>query len=517
MILFLCLLGLVTVSSRIDTVVVYQNQVVVRRSATVNLSGNEELIFPGLPGALLDNSVRVRAKNLKLGEVQIKRGYLAEPTPEVKRLEQKVRVLEDSSRMLDDEAVVFKAKEEFLNSIKIGAPEFIAKELQQGKVAPEVWRSALSFIGDELVRIKARQAVLKRLQEDVRKRLDAARQELQEARAIMENRKDLMVTVEGEPGLYQISLYYVIPGGANWQPYYELRAEPGREGVEVNYFARVSQRTGENWEDVKLILSTGEPTPAIAPPEPSPWYLDIIEETFRVKRLPAPGAMAETQVVLEGVSEDAITPVETGISLIYAIPGRVSLRSGEGAKKLPLVQVSLPAEFEFYALPRARENAFLTGKMVNSSQFLFLGGEASTYVGDEFTGTTVLPNTAPQDSLVIGFGIDERVKVKRELVKTFKSTSGLLGKTERVNFVYRTTVENYHPQKIRIKVIEQVPVSRQKEIKVTVTRVEPRYQEYDENSGSYTYLVDLKTGERLEINLEFNVEYPKGKKISGLY
>ncbi len=517
MTLLLCLLGAVTVSSKIDTVVVYRDQVVVRRSATVNLTGNQQLIFSGLPGALVDNSVRVRAEGLKLGEVQIKRGYLAEPTPEVKRLEQRVRMLEDSSRMLEDEAVVLKAKEEFLNSIKLGAPEVIAKELQQGKVAPESWRGALSFIGEELSRVKARQLGLKRAQEELKKRLDAARQELEEMRALVENRKELMVAVEGEPGLHQISFSYAIPGGADWQPYYELRAEPGRRMVNLAYFARVSQRTGEDWEDVKLILSTGEPTPAIAPPEPFPWYLDIIEETFRVKRLPTPGAMAETQVVLEGLSEDAVTPVETGISLLYVIPGKISLKSGEGAKKLPLVQVSLPTEFEFYTLPRSRENAFLTGRMVNTSQFLFIGGEANTYVGEEFTGTTALASIAPQDSLVIGFGIDERVKVKRELVKTFKSTSGLLGKTERINFVYRTTVENYHPQKVKIKIIEQVPVSRQKEIKVTVTMIEPRYQEYNENDGTYTYLVDLRNGEKLEVNLEFNVEYPKGKKISGLY
>ncbi|MEO0009726.1 MAG: DUF4140 domain-containing protein, partial [candidate division WOR-3 bacterium] len=167
MLLIISLLLGMTVSSRIDTVVVYPNQVVVFRSAQVEIGGTEELVFAGLPGGLVDNSVRVRAPGLRIGEVQIRKGYLAEPTPDVRRLEQKVRLLEDSLKMMEDEGAVLKAKEEFLNSVKLGAPEIISKELQQGRVAPESWRGALSFLADELTRIKTRQLILKREQEAV--------------------------------------------------------------------------------------------------------------------------------------------------------------------------------------------------------------------------------------------------------------------------------------------------------------------------------------------------------------
>lgn len=516
--LLIALFAAITTTSNIDTVIVYPNQVVILRSAAVTITTADELIFPGLPGGLIDNSIRVRAPGLKIGEVQVKKGYLAEPTPEVKRLEQKVRALEDSLKSLEDETSVLKAKEEFLGSIKLGAPEIISKELREGKVAPESWRSALSFVADELSRVKARQISLKRQEEDLKKRLDAAKQELQAARALVENRKELRFAVDAEPGTYRIHFSYALPRASEWQPYYELRADPGKNTVSVSYFARLSQRTGEDWENVKVILSTATPSAAITPPAPVPWYLSIIEETFRAKALPAPGgAMAEARYAEEAEAVLDITPVETGISLQYAIPGRVSLKSGEGAKKLPLTQVSLPAEFEFYTLPKAQEKAFLTGTMVNSSQFVFLAGEANTFVGDEFTGTTYPPAVAPQESIRLGFGVDERVKVKRELIKTFKSRIGLLGKTERLQFLYRTTVENFHPRQIKIKIIEQVPISQQKEIKVVVTKIEPKFLEHNPENGTYIYQPELNQGERFEINLEFYVEYPAGKKITGLF
>ncbi len=511
----------ITVASKIDTVIIYPNQVIVIRTATVNINGTEELVFPELPGALDDNSVRLRAPGLKIGEVQVKRGYLAEPTPEVKRLEQKVQRLQDSVQLLEDEKNVLRAKEEFLNSVKLGTPEIIARELQQGRVAPESWRGALNFLAEELTRVKARQLTLTREQEAVKKRLDAAKRELQDARALMENRKEVRLVAEGTGANYPLTLTYALPRAAEWRPDYELRAKPGNQEVTVHYAALITQRTGEDWENTKVILSTSTPITGLQPPQPYPWYLGLADEPPRKMSLMAPGApiMAREEDAAQGYpeAEADVTTVETGISLQFVIPGRVNLKSGATAKKLPLHQATLPAKFDYYTLPRTSENSFLTASLQNNTDLIFLPGNARTYVGDEFTGTTALPSLAPQESIAIGFGVDERVKVKRELVKTFKSRTGPFGRTERVQFVYRTTVTNYHPRPIKIKIVEQVPVSQQKEIRVTVTSITPGFSEHNENEGTYTYYPELKPNERFEVNLEFQVEYPAGKIVTGLY
>jgi len=148
---------------------------------------------------------------------------------------------------------------------------------------------------------------------------------------------------------------------------------------------------------------------------------------------------------------------------------------------------------------------------------VFLAGDGNTYVGDEYTGSTWLPNVASQESTLLSFGIDERVKVRRELVKSFKSKGGLLSKTERQSFVYRTTVENYTQKPVLIKVVEQVPVSQQGEIKVTVTKVEPKFLEEGKDKGTYTWKPTIETRGKFIINFEFTVEYPAGKRVQGLY
>ena len=518
--LLLAILGL-TVSSKVDSVVVYPNQVAVVRTAKVTVSGPGELVFPGLPGALQDNSVRIKAPAMKIGEVQVKRGYISEPTPSVKALEIRVKALEDSLGKIDDEQAVLKAKEEFLKSIKLGAPEIISKELQQGKVSAQSWRGALSFMADELSKANAKALKLKRKHEAVDKKLKAGRQEYQDARARIENRKEIRFDYGADAGTYHIRLSYIIRNGANWLPYYELRARPANGKVEVAYFAKLIQKTGEDWNRVKVVLSTARPMLGAFAPEPRPWLLSLWEQVRH-----ALGGAQEKSVGFDKISASikpmppgaqTVNVVETGISLQYVIPGRVTLASGEPVKKLRLHETRLPAEFSYYTLAKAKAQAFLQGELVNATDFVFLAGEGNTYVGDEYTGSTYLPAVAPEESTEVSFGVDERVKVKRELVKSFKSRHGLFSKTEKMQFVYKTTVENYHPKPIKIRIVEQVPVSKQKEIKVTVTKVEPKFLEQDKDKGTYTWKPELEPKGKFEINLEFAVEYPTGRRVQGLY
>ncbi len=374
----------------------------------------------------------------------------------------------------------------------------------------------------ELVKVKARAVKLAREKDELAKKVEAARQEYNDAKAAIENRKEVRFDYSAEPGTYPVQLSYVVHNAAAWTPYYELRARPDEGKVEVSYFAKLTQRTGENWSGVKVVLSTMRPAAGDVAPEPRPWYLSLFEPMPTRRRpmaeaapMMAPGGYEG--IMMEKAAVDEVQPVETGISLQYAIPGRVSLGSGEPAKKLSLHRAELPAEFEYYALPKVREQAFLTGQMANTSAFVFLAGSGNTYVGDEFTGSTFVPAVAPQESVQLSFGVDERVKVRRELIKSFKSKGGLFSKTEKASFHYRTTVENYLSKSVTVRVVEQIPVSQQAEVRVSVTRVEPKFLEEDKDKGVYIWKPAIEARGRFEANIEFTVEYPAGRQVNGLY
>ena len=323
---------------------------------------------------------------------------------------------------------------------------------------------------------------------------------------------------------YDITLSYNVPYSVSWSPYYELRAAPSSQTVSVTYYARLSQRTNEDWNNVSVLLSTARPRPAALPPSrragistcmnrsPTQSTQCEMQRKSALTRRRGHGRQFATEE-----AQAPAPPIETGISLQYDIPGRVSLKSGEDAKKLFLHDATLPTEFRYYAYPRMDEASFLRGKVQNNTDFIFLAGQGNTYVGDEFTGHTWLANIAPGESSDLSFGVDDRVKVKRELVKSFTSKSGIIGNLTKVDFVYKTTVENYHTKPIEMTLVEQIPVSQNKAIKVTLTKLDPKSDEDNKDLGTYTFKLSLKPQEKSIVNLAYSVEYPTGKNVSGLY
>jgi uncharacterized protein (TIGR02231 family) len=520
-IILLAALATINVQSKIDSVIIFSDRAVIIRKADITLTSSEKLKFPDLSGMIDDNTVRIKAEGLKIGEVQVQHGYIEKPSGRVKILQDSIDLLEDKSRTFDNDLKVLDAKETFLNSVKLGSPEIISKDLENGRVAPDAWRQALSFMADELTKVKTQQLAISHQKDDNQKILTALHKELSDIQAILENRKDIVVDVDANTtATFSIELSYVIPYAVSWSPYYELRADPSTGKVEIDYFAKISQRTAEDWNQVKVILSTAAPALAGIAPEPYPWYVSLEEmrpmSSGRMSMMDA-GAQYAPTVPLESKAEIEVPRVETGISLQYVIPGHISLKSGEPSKKIALYQGKIPAEFEFFTLPKVQEIAYLKGKLKNSTDYVFLGGEANTYVGGEFTGKTSIMTIAPEESTEISFGTDERVIIKRELIKTFVSSSGFLSRKEKKEFVYQTTIENFHSREINIKLVEQIPVSQNKDVEVKVTKIEPTGYDENKDMGTFTWQPKLNPSQKFVVNMNYYVEYPKGKIVTGLY
>ena len=64
--------------------------------------------------------------------------------------------------------------------------------------------------------------------------------------------------------------------GAGWFPIYDLKAKNIHDPLSLNYKAHVYQNTGVSWNDVKLTLSTNDPTTNNLKPEINPKYLNFI-------------------------------------------------------------------------------------------------------------------------------------------------------------------------------------------------------------------------------------------------
>jgi len=513
------------VKSKIDSVIVYNDRVMVTRICKVRLEASADLVVEGLPGALDDPSVRVKAKDLKFGEVQVRAGYTRELSPRVKKIEDQIKKLGIEDRVLVDESAVLVEKQKFLASISVSSPQTISKELFEGKVSADAWRQGLAFLAEESFKAKQRIAEIERKRQDLREEIEALKAEMEDINSFAENLKTLVFDVHPEKVQeYQLEISYIIYG-ATWHPYYDLRANPSLGKVEIGYYGKIQQSTGEDWDDVGITLSTAQPSQGGEAPEPYPWYISLYlpQMEAKAKRAAAPMASqapAECEDVAAGAPmRDEFVPappVEAGISVMYPLPGRFTVKSGEAEKKVKIYEKIMFADFEYFSLPRISQLAYLTGEVKNETAYLFLSGEASTYVGDDFTGRITMPSVAPDEKVVISFGVDERVKVERKTLKSKVSKGGLVKKVTRFEYVYENLLTNYHDKEIKCQVVDQLPVPQSPDIKIQDMNLEPKPAEEEKDMAIYRWKAQVRAKQEFKITVSFAVEIPLDARIQGL-
>ncbi|MFK7114925.1 DUF4139 domain-containing protein [Flavobacterium oreochromis] len=75
--------------------------------------------------------------------------------------------------------------------------------------------------------------------------------------------------------LLNLNIKYNV-SNAGWNPSYEIKAKNTKDALQFAYKAQVYQTTGENWNDVKLTLSTANPTVNNEKPKVDSHYLNFI-------------------------------------------------------------------------------------------------------------------------------------------------------------------------------------------------------------------------------------------------
>ena len=83
---------------------------------------------------------------------------------------------------------------------------------------------------------------------------------------------EVLLEVDGD-GEIELELSYVVPG-ASWSSGYDLRL--AGETLTLTWHGMITQRTGEDWPECALKLSTARPAGALEVPELDPWFVDVL-------------------------------------------------------------------------------------------------------------------------------------------------------------------------------------------------------------------------------------------------
>ncbi|MFC4815626.1 MULTISPECIES: DUF4139 domain-containing protein [unclassified Flavobacterium] len=114
--------------------------------------------------------------------------------------------------------------------------------------------------------------------EDIKKELTAMHLEMNKISSEEKEQKGEILLKFNNPVeavLLNLTIKYNV-SNAGWNPSYEIKAKNTKDALQFAYKAQVYQTTGENWNDVKLTLSTANPTVNNEKPTIDSHYLNFI-------------------------------------------------------------------------------------------------------------------------------------------------------------------------------------------------------------------------------------------------
>jgi len=531
----------------ITAVAVYPDRARITHSGTATLEpGSHRLEMPELTLKLDPASVRASARGTaraRLLGVDVRHDFYVEtPAEHMRELEQQVECLEDEMRGLDAQTELLKQERSILSELS-GQTETYARGLAYGKIGAEAHMALLDSLRSRAEGLDTALMDLTVGRRDLERRLQKLRNELAQLRgAKARERYTAVVEVEvTQAGDLVVELTYVV-SGAGWQPLYDVRliqppnqpTSQQTETLEIGYLAQVTQRTGEDWSDVTLTLSTARPALAETLPELDPWYIGPVyarrRPLPRVMGMGAPAtspsmdkatvlASAEPEAVMDAEeefeAEVVVATVETsGAAVTYQVPGAVAVPADGAPHKATIARFELTPELDYVAAPKLVEAAYRRARVTNDTAYTLLPGPANLFAGDEFIGTTELELTAPNGELELYLGMDDRVRVEREL-KRREVDKKLLGNRRRLRYGYEISLENLLSTEAKVTLHDQIPVPRHEDIKVKLESAEPRPTERTE-LDLLEWVFTLAPGEKQIVRFDFTIEHPRGMSLVGL-
>lgn len=510
-----------TVESKISHVTVFLTRAQVTREVKTRIQeGTTNLVISGLTAQLDPNSIQVSARgNVILLGISHQQNYLNESaTPE------RIRILNDSLHRIQTKIlfettqknILDKEENMLLSNQKIGGSNqnLPVNEL---KSMADFFRTRLSEIA--LARLKHEENIKK-----LNEKLVKVQQQIRtETEAGGRSTSEIVVNLSAKSATdVELDVKYVV-ANAGWVPLYDVRGTNTKAPLTLLYKANVFQSTGENWKNVRLKLSTANPTLGGVKPDLHTWHLDFYQQEYYQKykkaeaardRSQAPSALSEVVVTREAKSTaDFINVIQTSLNTEFDISLPYTVNSASKATTVDIGRHDLRASYRYAAAPKLDADAFLMAGATDWAELNLLPGEANVFFEGTFVGKTFIDPKSIKDTLYVSLGRDKRIVVKRQQVKDFNSHS-IIGLNQRESHGFEIEVRNNKSEAITITVEDQIPVSMNSQIEVALLRSDGA--KFAPEKGKLEWEVTLKPNETRKLVYQFEVKFPKDKSIAGL-
>ena len=524
-------------TSTIDAVTVHPDAASIVRIAEIALpAGAHRVTFRGLPMNVDPASVRIEGEadgKLAIGSVE-SRVAAAEAARDDAGIAERMRMLRDEREQRVSALETLEGKRDMVRRFAQTSPEKL------GDGAPldiDRWSDAFDAVGGALGRVNEEMRMARTALRDTDEKIKALESANRPSEQRVRPLREIAVEVEAAAAVKgRLTLSYRV-AGACWRPAYDAQLATevkggqgaGKASLDLVRRAVVAQRTGEDWSNVTLSVATTRVARGTQAPEMQTQRLAFWEPPVAMARK-APATMAAPAPVQEGARAEAQNADDarfraaeqqqasldtSAYEATFRVPGRIDVAGDGGERSLRIGARTLPADVTIRATPALDLAAYLDVAFVNDEDAPLLPGEVSLHRDGAFIGLGRFALVAQGDSVRLGFGADDRVKITRAPVRRRENEPTWLGSTKIETREFRTVVRNLHDFPIKAVIIDQMPISENSAIVIEAlpATTPPSEKIVDERRGVMGWTFDLAPSATKDIRLAYRMKWPADRAV----
>lgn len=540
------------VKASVESVVVYLNGAEITQNKNLALeAGRNTIIFTGISSRLVSKSIQINAgTDVSILSISDKINYLnnAVESPKIKQLKDSIKLLYETIEQLTYEKDAYDTEKKMLLQNEMMGGKEKAVAIAELKLAADFYRSRIKEINTEVYKLDKK---VKPCNETI-ERLNREITELNGKPATPTAEITVLLNANAKTTL-NMELKYLV-GSAGWAPAYDLIAEDVNKPIELKYRAKVYNNTNVDWKNVKMKLSTANPTLNASKPQLAAWYLNFANEydNMNMGGVPAQYGDANGNIQVRGArsgstnifidgervieNEEAKKKTESNskkqqsqkgngggkinpkyeevqvseLSAEFEIKNTYSIPADAKPYIVEVTNYNLPATFKYYSIPKTEKEAFLLARITGWEQLDLVEGPANIYFSGNYVGQSYIYTRSLDDTLDLSLGRDKKVQVSRTKKKDFNSKS-FSGANKKETESYEIVIKNSRKLPITIDVEDQLPVSQNSEIIVEAEEISKAKK--DDATGKLTWTYTINTGEQQKITLTYSIKYPKNKIV----
>lgn len=503
----------------ITEVTLYPGVAAVQREARIDAQ-TRQLSFECLPASVDTQSLQITGDDgVRVGEIKtlMQARHMAAKDC-TSPLDQQIRTLEDQLAAIEAEENAAKLVGDFLQGVSKPGDEVKVSAAQIASTSQALRQSSR----DNSVRTHQ----IQRQKQDLLAQLQPLRQERD--RTGSEQAQVMKVTVQlASARAANVRLNYQVRG-PGWQPSYRAQLDTTKNQVHLERQAQVVQASGEDWSNVRLRLSTGQPTRSTQGAMPPPWVVDIAQPAPPAAlAIPAPAPIARAGRPMAKMSAEAVmapalpdldvSSIDTAYTTQFVVPYKITVPSSSERITLTLGQENLATTLLTRTAPAAEEAAYLIATL-QAPQGIWPAGPVTLFRDDALVGSGRLDfGNAQALAQGLSFGRDDQVVVRRMPVQSNTGSGGWTNsKTERT-VVRSYSVENRHDQVIALQVLDAAPTSRNEQIKVqSQYSPQPGTTRWNAQNGMIAWEQNLDARATAQFQATHQIRFPENLPIEGL-